>query len=141
MKLNLYFFTLLTITIVACKSPHYSSENWPATYLSTGSFGGFSGLKSSTFILPNGQMFTENSMESKKVEINAASKKVTKNLFKSADKLNWDKLPADNFGNMNYFISYHTKDTTYTSIWGQYGQEPPAELGRLFQQIQTLIIQ
>ena len=141
MKTNLLSLLFLVSIALSCKSPKYNSENWPKTYLSTGSYGGFSGMVSTTFVLPNGQVFTENSMESKKVEINAASKKVTKNLFKSADKLNWDKLPADNFGNMNYFISYHTKDTTYTSIWGQYGLEPPDELGRLFQQIQTLIIQ
>lgn len=141
MKLHLLSFLLLTSITFSCKSPHYNAENWPHTYLSTGSFGGFSGLVSTTFVLPNGQVFAENSMEKKKLELKKLSKKEAKNLLKSAEKMQWNKLPPDNFGNMSYFISYHTKDTTYTANWGANGSSPPAAVEQIYQQIQKLIVQ
>lgn len=80
-------------------------------------------------------------MEKKKLEVKQLSKKEAKILLKSAENIHWDKLPPDNFGNMSYFISYHTKDTTYTANWGENGQSPPKEVESIYQNIQKLIAQ
>ena len=138
MKINTVYYLLLILVILSCKSAHYSVENWPQTYLSFGSFGGFSGMISTTYLLPNGQVFHENSMDNKKIETNKLSKKEARNVFNSAEKINWSQLPPDNFGNMSYFFSYHTKDSTYTANWGEKGQTPPAEIDAIYQKIQHL---
>lgn len=125
--------------LCGCKSIEYSTENLPKSYLTVGSFGGFSGLAITTYILPNGQILVENSMQTKNAASKSVSKKEAKKLMKAAKNIKWNQLPPDNFGNMNYFIAYHSKDTTYKSQWSAENNNPPAALNELYQNIQKLI--
>lgn len=96
-------------------------------------------MKTSTYILPNGQVFAENSFENKKEEMPMLEIKAVKDIFKKADKINWNNLPADDFGNMSWYLSYHTRDTTLTSTWGSTGNNPPGAIQEVYQQLNELL--
>ena len=134
MKTIASFVCLGILSMFSCKSLLESIDAKSIqneTYLETGSYGGFTGEKTSIFLLSNGRSFDKFGAEGVLMARKSSNKKSTNLAFNLAAKTDWKNLPPPEYGNMNYFILYHSKEATYEVIWGRQGPEPPAAIKSL----------
>jgi hypothetical protein len=134
MKTIASFVCLGILSLFSCKNMVPTTDAQSILiekYLEIGSYGGFTGDQTSTFLLANGQSFDKNGAEGVFVARKSAHKKSTNLAFNLAAKTDWKNLPPPEYGNMNYFILYHSKEATYEVIWGRQGPDPPAAIKSL----------
>lgn len=120
---------LLAATTSCRTSQIFTSENLPDYYLTYGSFGGFSGNQVTHFILPNGQVFTHESLNNTYTYHKGVSKKEAREVYKMLGQSHFRHTNLKAYGNMNYFIStYKDQKLEHEVIWGEKGPEPPENL-------------
>lgn len=129
-KLLIAFLCLVGFT--QCNNKVYSLQNLPKQFIEIGSYGGFTGMQESYFLMPNGQRFFNNSMPgdtnfSNAIEIERAEPKVFKEAIKDLKKMDFDKIDLNENGNMNYFIRLKKKKEEQQVVWSNM-DTAPAEL-------------
>lgn len=144
MRICYYILCISVLTVlISCKSRNtkkIDAQNIQLeTYLEVGSYGGFTGESTSVFLLRDGRNFEQSQKNGPLTPRKNVSKKEAAALFEQAGKIKWDELPAQDFGNMNYFIKFHQPHKTYKIVWGYKGPEPPVEIKPLHNALNNLL--
>lgn len=144
MRISYYLLCISVLTVlISCKSRNtkkIDAQNIQLeTYLEVGSYGGFTGESTSVFLLQDGRTFEQHQRNGPLTPRKNVSKKEAATLFEQAGKIKWNELPAQDFGNMNYFIKYHQPDTSYEIVWGHKGPEPPVDIKPLYNALNNLL--
>lgn len=138
-SINIPFVMLLMFMIAGCKPIVYTTDKWPEQYISAGSYGGFSNLTTTLYLLPNGQIFHENSFDKVKTEGKSIHQKQAKYLFHLFDSIEFSKLQNRNPGNMSYFLRQTSGNEHFTIIWGGSGIQPPKSIAHLVNVLQEIL--
>lgn len=103
----------------------------PKQFIEIGSYGGFTGVQESYFLMPNGQRFLnismpgdtsfENALEMEKTEA-----KDFKSIVKELKTLEFDKINLNEPGNMNYFIRLKKNKSEKQVVWSNMDTAPKA---------------
>lgn len=120
---------LFVFTFSHCNHKVYSLQNLPDKYIEIGSYGGFTGMQKSYFLLPNGQRFMKNGMPgdtstANAVELTKTSAKEFSQLAKELKDLKLEKISLKSSGNMNYFIRFKQKKEETTAVWDNMESAP-----------------
>jgi len=112
-----------------CHHKVYSLQNLPKNFIEIGSYGGFTGMQESYFLMPNGQRFFNNSMPgdtsfNNAIELEKTEAKAFKKVLKTLEKLDLEKLNLNEPGNMNYFIRLKQKKKEEIVLWSNMDNAP-----------------
>lgn len=108
----------------SCKTKVYSLQNLPKKYVCFGSGGGFTGLVSSYYLLPNGQMFFQTNFDTAATKLPNVNRKARKSVFKLLKEIKTADWMENKPDNIYQFIHYKTKDTMYSKMWYSGGPQP-----------------
>ena len=126
-KLLTAFLCLIGFT--QCNNKVYSLQNLPKQFIEIGSYGGFTGMQESYFLMPNGQRFFNNSMPGdtsfeNAIEIEKTEAKNFKSLVKELKQLDFNEINLNESGNMNYFIRLKKKKSEKQVVWSNMDTAP-----------------
>ena len=128
------------LSSLGCKSRTvYTPSTFPDSLITYGSYGGFTGAKTTYFILPNGQVFISESTAIDTISYGRISASKAKKLDKRMRKANFAGIKMNSPGNMSYFITQTSAETEHKVVWGANGPTPPKELTEIHDLITTLI--
>lgn len=128
-KLLTAFLCLIGFT--QCNNKVYSLQNLPKQFIEIGSYGGFTGMQESYFLMPNGQRFFNISMPGdtsfeNAIEIEKTEAKNFKSLVKELKQLDFNEINLNESGNMNYFIRLKKKKSEKQVVWSNMDTAPEA---------------
>jgi len=112
-----------------CHHKVYSLQNLPKNFIEIGSYGGFTGMQESYFLMPNGQRFFNNNMPgdtnfNNAIELEKTETKAFKKVLKTLEKLDLEELNLNEPGNMNYFIRLKEKKEEEMVLWSNMDSAP-----------------
>lgn len=136
-KLSLLLFGLLCLT-VACQK--YTGEKLPATQIHFGEGGGITGAITEYCLLKNGQLLHKKHFTKAFEAFEKIKKSKAKKLFKTCEKIEWEKMQIDNPGDKYYFIAYETAGLKHKLTWGGAQEKPSMEIIQLYAALKELTV-
>lgn len=109
---------LILLTLHACKSTKYASTDLPPTYFSFGDGGGFMGAYKEYVLLENGQLFHRDSIDKAFKELPVLKKRISKNIYKKLNEINFEEVERNSPGNIYKFMEYNKDGKRYRMVWG-----------------------
>lgn len=138
-KLLAYAVALACVLIFSrCKITRYTPDKFPSQQLIWGSGGGFAGIETSFYLLPNGQIFRRQGIAKPFEELVSIKKKKAGAYFEKAASLQLFKQDIDKPGNLYYFVQEITNATDSRAIWGSGDYLPPQGLLALYRELHDL---
>ncbi len=139
MKILIYLSlcALILLTVLACKTTKYSSDELPDRQLYFGNGGGFTGAVNEYMLLDNGQLFKHDSGEY--TELPKTKKKKAQALFKTYYDLKLDSLQFRRPGNMYFYLRMKDKEQEYFTSWGNPNILPDSTIAVLYDNLMGLI--
>ncbi|MEZ4985906.1 MAG: hypothetical protein R2795_12870 [Saprospiraceae bacterium] len=139
MRQRMFFLPIvLLVTVVSCNQQLYTVDALPSKdYLAFGSGGGFSGLTTTWYIFPNGQVFKSiGTAEAAKTPQGQLKKKQVRRLFKQCEStLAVAKIDQPN--NVTHFIRRVTEEGDTVQL--RWGSDAPEAVASLFKNLQKVV--
>jgi len=124
-----FLFALFCVfAFMQCRPTLYSVSQLPTQFIEIGSYGGFAGTTTSSYILPNGQQFmTSGTIGSPLTsnEIVPVTVKVYKAMCSRLDAIRFNQLSGNEEGNMTYFVRRKTNKLDHKVQWSSMDSGPP----------------
>ncbi|CAM3352983.1 hypothetical protein [Zobellia roscoffensis] len=124
MKRKLLFYGLLFLTLLNCKSQHYTFDELPSKQLVFGYGGGMAGTVDSYTLLENGQLFHTNSLTQQTEELEPLSKKEVTACFLKFEELALSEADFNHPGSRYYFLEEVNQNIKHKVVWGSSDHKP-----------------
>jgi len=129
---------LIAATWVGCKSSSYTPDTFTKNQLIFGTGGGFAGTVDTYFLLENGQLFHQPSLESEVSAVSTLDKKTAKAFFAEAEEIDLPTRRLDVPGNMYAFLEWRTPEGSNRLVWDTFGEKAAPELKELHAKLMEL---
>lgn len=129
---------LAGLLFVSCNK-HYTAHQLPATLVTFGDGGGFTGAVTEYTLLENGQLFRSDSMKKDTTEIGKLTKKQAKQLLQEVKALQLDKMTIQEPGNMYYFMGLKEEDQFHKITWGSPNYTIDAKIEALHKKLMSTV--
>lgn len=137
MKPTYVFSLFILLLFIGCKSQQYTFEELPEKYIQFGSGGGVTGMVTTFTLLPNGQLFKNNSITKEYTELQKVPKDKVKLLFKMLADLKQTNTPIEQPGNMFAFLEDIDGKSTYRTVWDTANPQVSEEIRTLYKMLYT----
>jgi hypothetical protein len=104
---------------ISCSSKTFTFDVHKDSYILVGSGGGFTGIATSYYILPSGELFRTGRSDDSFDLVGKLDKDLVSQVFKNYDFLEISNKTLDEPGNRYYYIGSKKSDKTYHKVtWG-----------------------
>lgn len=131
--------TTLLLVVGACQREAFRPEAIDQDYLTLGKGGGIANQVDTYYVLADGYAYHHNRLEKTYQELGRIARPDRTRTFRRAAALADSVADFQEPGNIYYFLTIRTPDTTHAYTWGSNGFDPPKAITTLHQDIQTLI--
>lgn len=133
-----WIWLCLAFTFCYCQRAAFQPEALQQDYLTFGKGGGMTNQVETYYILEDGQVYQHNNLVKEYRHLGRLKKADRKACFEHAAALPASLFGCDEPGNLYYFLSVHSQDTTKSCTWGKNDFTPPAEITSFYQHIHQL---
>jgi hypothetical protein len=130
--------TLLLVT-GACQRESFRPEAIDQDYLTLGKGGGMANQVDTYYVLSDGHAYHRSNREETYQELGRLAQPERTRTFQRAASLADSLAGFREPGNIYYFLTIHSQDTTHAYTWGSNSFRTPKAISNFYQDTQTLI--